>query len=223
MNNRLSFVFFIFSGIIFSQDSTLIKLTDTKYREDQFYFSLSHQFFTNRNNLPQNSISPVLSIGFLRDLPIDSKRQWAVAPGVGFSYKNLKTSAEISTANTRDFNNNLIYTTHRINHFLIELPLELRYRNSTPYTHKFFRTYLGFKASYLLINQNKLEGFDSLVLNNKKDFNAITFDAYLSLGFNTFNLYFGYGLNDIQSHETNFANNQLNFNRFKLGLIFYIL
>lgn len=222
MKFKLAFLCFIVSFVLFGQDSLLVEINDTNYREDQFYMSISHQFFTNRNNIEQNSFSPTFSLGYLRDFPIDSKRQIAIAPGFGINYRNLKTSALLSPFKLDEFDN-FVYSDQRINQFRIETPLEFRFRNSNPYNHAFFRVHFGVKASFLILHQSRLEGFDTLITNNKSDFNQVIYDTYISLGYNTFNVYFSYGLNPIFKNNQNFYGDQLNLNRFELGLIFYIL
>ena len=58
---------------------------DSLYREDQFYIGLS---YSNMQNAPsgfdQLKISPNVFFGFLRDMPINKSRTWAIGAGLGY-------------------------------------------------------------------------------------------------------------------------------------------
>ena len=150
----------------FSQEIKPIEM-DSLYREDQFYASLSYNLIQNRpDGFKQFSFSPGITFGILRDFPISKNRHWAIAPGIGYSYNNIKqfiNSEEIvgATENTSSENIRTIITNHSV-----DFPLEIRWRNSTPSSHSFWRIYTGFKTSY--------------VFNSKLKFSKIMFFSWIN-------------------------------------------
>jgi hypothetical protein len=199
----------------FSQEIKPIEI-DSLYREDQFYASLSYNLIQNRpDGFKQFSFSPGITFGFLRDFPISKNRHWAIAPGIGYSYNNIKqfiNSVEIvgATENNTSENIRTIISSHSI-----DFPLEIRWRNATPNSHSFWRIYTGFKTSYVF--NSKLE---STTENTKEsildEINRWQYSAYISVGFNTWNPYIYYGINPIFKEGSKMSN-------FNVGFIFYIL
>jgi hypothetical protein len=201
----------------FSQEIKPIEI-DSLYREDQFYASLSYNLIQNRpDGFKQFSFSPGISFGVLRDLPISKNRHWAIAPGIGYSYNNIKqfiNSEEIvgATENISSENIRTIITTHSV-----DFPLELRWRNSTPSSHSFWRIYTGLKTSYVFNSKLKLETTtESSKESISDEINRWQYGAYISVGFNTWNPYIYYGLNPIFKEGSKMSN-------FNVGFIFYIL
>jgi hypothetical protein len=201
----------------FSQEIKPIEI-DSLYREDQFYASLSYNLVQNRpDGFKQFSFSPGVTFGILRDIPISKNRHWAIAPGIGYSYNNIKqfiNSEEIvgATENISSENIRTIITTHSV-----DFPLELRWRNSTPSSHSFWRIYTGLKTSYVFNSKLKLETTtESSKESISDEINRWQYGAYISVGFNTWNPYIYYGLNPIFKEGSKMSN-------FNVGFIFYIL
>ena len=201
----------------FSQEIKPIEI-DSLYREDQFYASLSYNLIQNRpDGFKQFSFSPGISFGVLRDIPISKNRHWAIAPGIGYSYNNIKqfiNSEEIvgATENTSSENIRTTITSHSV-----DFPLELRWRNSTPNSHSFWRIYTGLKTSYVFNSKLKLESTtESSKESISDEINRWQYGAYISVGFNTWNPYIYYGLNPIFKEGSKMSN-------FNVGFIFYIL
>ena len=223
---RLSFLFILFSiSLGFSQESTLnTKELDSLYREDQFYVTANYCVLTNKSTgLTQNKISLGFNGGFLRDFPLNKNRNIAIAPGIGYSFKNYHNSlliaqdngvisyGEVLESNSKNY--------FRLQH--LEFPLEFRWRSSTPETHKFWRVYAGFKMSYLLTSRSYYSSVNQTYnIRNNPDFKKVTYSSYLSLGWNTWNINVNFGLTPLmESATTNL--NQIGF--IDMGLIFYIL
>ena len=201
----------------FSQEIKPIEM-DSLYREDQFYASLSYNLIQNRpDGFKQFSFSPGITFGILRDFPISKNRHWAIAPGIGYSYNNIKqfiNSEEIvgATENTTSENIRTIITTHSM-----DFPLEIRWRNSTQNSHSFWRIYTGLKTSYVFNSKLKLESTtESSKESISDEINRWQYGAYISVGFNTWNPYIYYGLNPIFKEGSKMSN-------FNVGFIFYIL
>lgn len=208
--------FFCFSQEIKTTDINLTE-KDSLYREDQFYASLSYNLVQNRpSGFKQFSFSPGIAFGFLRDMPISKNRHWAIAPGIGYSYNNIKqfiNSNELEGGNFVPSENiRTIITTHSL-----DIPLEIRWRNSTPISHSFWRIYTGFKASYVFNSKLKISSSDGSTTESiSDDINRWQYGAYISVGFNTWNPYIYYGLNPIFQGGSKMSN-------FNVGFQFYIL
>ena len=213
----LFFLFFVTIG--FSQSETK-PVVDSLFREDQFYVSISYNFLQNKpDNFSQYSFSTGLSAGFLRDFPISDNRHWAIAPGIGYSFNDLKQNIDFSSiSNSTDTE---IVKSRIILHY-VDFPLELRWRNATPDSHKFWRIYGGFMASYLINGKFKYEGSLGSGTENINDLlNKFQYATYLTFGFNTWNAYIHYGLNPFFDKDKTTTEN--NVTTLKIGLMFYIL
>ena len=213
----LFFLFFVTIG--FSQSETK-PVVDSLFREDQFYVSISYNFLQNKpDNFSQYSFSTGLSAGFLRDFPISDNRHWAIAPGIGYSFNDLKQNIDFSSISNGSETE--IVKSRILLHY-IDLPLEIRWRNATPDSHKFWRIYGGFMASYLLNGKFKYEGsFGSGTENINDLLNKFQYATYLTFGFNTWNAYIHYGLNPFFDKDKTTTEN--NVTTLKIGLMFYIL
>ena len=104
----------------------------------------------------------------------------------------------------------------------VDLPLEIRWRNATPDSHKFWRIHGGFMASYLINGKFKYEGDLGSGTENINDLlNKFQYATYLTFGFNTWNAYIHYGLNPFFDKDKTTTEN--NVTTLKIGLMFYIL
>lgn len=206
-------------------NDTLIKTNDLRYREDQFYLALTYNLFQNRTqDISQSAFSAGLSLGFLRDFPINKDRDIAIAVGAGYSYNDFRSNLHISEVGdeiTYQIAENFDKNQFTLHYF--EVPLEFRWRTSTPKNTRFWRIYTGVKFSYLFYDRSQIigENFSERVKNNP-DFNKAKYSVYLSVGHGGFNFYINYTLNPI------FKNAYLNgesieLTSLNLGIIFYFL
>ena len=225
----LFFFFCIFTA--FAQEITVpVKALDSLYREDQFYINFTYNKLQNFKGLSQTKFSPGISIGFLRDMPINKTRTIAVAAGLGYSItiynNNLQELRNTTNANSTfdySFLSNTNFDKNKFVHQYIELPIEIRWRTSTPDSHEFWRVYSGFKLSYLISDYHKyVNDGESTINNSNPDFNKLVYGCYLAAGFNTWNLYAYYGIKPIfKTGEIN--GDKINTTSFNVGLQFYIL
>lgn len=226
MKYLLTFTAVLFCSIIFAQDVTVTSVSDSLYREDQFYASLSYNLLQNRpSGYSQYSFSSGLSLGFIRDFPISKNRHWAIGTGLGYSYNNIKHNLIIDNTGTEtSYEVNSGYDKNKLVLHYVEVPLEIRWRNSTVNSHKFWRIYTGFKVSYLFGSKSvyKFNGVNDINRNNK-DLNKIQYGPYLSWGYNTINFYAYYGLNPLFKDTKVSNGDDLKLNNFNIGFIFYIL
>lgn len=202
---------------------------DAKYREDQFYATISYNLMQSKpSGFSLNSLSLGMTIGFLRDMPVNEARTHSIAVGLGYSYNNLKNNLIISkdTDGTirYEVDPDIDYTKNRqVLHYL-ELPIELRWRNSDAISHKFWRVYTGFKVSYLMKDRSQFESNgDRIRVTGNKDLNNLVYGAYVGAGWNTWNFYAYYGITPLYKDAKLNSGEDLKLNSLNLGLIFYIL
>ncbi len=209
---------------MFSQQEN-IKEVDSLYREDQMYVALSLNLVQNRpSSFSQHALSSGVAFGFLRDMPINEKRTWAIAPGLGYSYNNLKNNIKVdnSTAVT-SYTIDDSFDKNKLVLHQLELPIEIRWRNSTFDSHKFWRIYTGFKITYLFASKSEYKSpTESIIYRNNTDLSKIKYGAYLSVGNNTGNVYAYYALSPLFK-DVKIDNRDLNLSSFNIGLVFYIL
>ena len=209
-------------------DSTFFTKVDSLYREDQIYIGITYNLLTNApTSFRQNGFSAGISAGFLRDMPINKKRTFAVALGAGFSYANYRQNLVISDENqitAYQIVKNSDLSKGKIDQLFIDVPIEFRWRNSTPTSYKFWRIYTGFKFQYLVYDKSiyEGEGFNSNVKSNS-DFNKLQYGPYIAVGFNTWNFQAYYGVNSLLKNVSTTDGERVNMKTLNIGLMFYIL
>jgi len=223
-------LFLFFYSLTLAQELIPQSEDDLCYREDQFYIGVSYNVFAfTPSGMNPEGISAGFQFGFLRDFPINKRRNLAIAIGAGFSYdqfcQNLfineneqgTTSFEILASN-QDFLRN------RLSLSVVEAPIEFRWRSSTPSNYKFWRVYAGFRLGYTVWNQSSLKRFDETVkIQNITELEKLRMGASLSLGYNKFNLFAYYSINPFFNEDAVTNDGQkVNFHGIKMGLIFYI-
>lgn len=224
----LSFFKGFSQGNEFSIDTLHIKI-DSLYREDQFYAGINYNSLLNKPvGLSQDKISFGFSAGFLRDMPVNKSRTVAIASGVGFSFNNYIQNMAITGSSSNPIYgiipSNVNYNKNRIEQLRVEVPIEFRWRTSTPETYKFWRIYGGLKLSYLLLDKSVyINDQTKVIISNNKDFNDLLYGAYISAGYNTINLYAYYGLNSLFKSSAKINNETIQMNTLSIGVMFYIL
>lgn len=213
-----------------AQDTIAPANVDSLYREDQFYIGVTY-------NLPMGlpaggiirGLSGGIQFGFLRDMPINKRRNVAVAIGAGIALDQFGQNLFIGeTENDQTIfkilDGNVDYTRNRFNVAVIEAPIEFRWRTSTATVYNFWRVYTGFRVGYTYwykatfkqpgntVNQTKIPEFDPLRLS-----------ATVSLGYNTFNFFASYSINPFFKDAETVNGERVDFKTLKVGLLFYIL
>ena len=216
--------FFCFAQEIKPIDKSLTEI-DSLYREDQFYMGLSYNLMQNKPaDFTQNGFSAGINFGFMRDMPINKKRTWAIATGLGYSYNNLKQNIRIENNNS-NYNYSIDggFDKNKLVLHYLELPIEVRWRNSTPESHKFWRIYTGFKLNYLISSLSKFKSTtETITVRNNSSLNKLVFGPYLAIGYNSINIYTYYALTPI-AKDQKIGEQDLNLNSFNIGFQFYIL
>ena len=237
MKHLLSFILFLcVAQIITAQDTPITTVIDTtvadsKYREDQFYIAVTYDLLINKpTGLSQSGFSSGFHFGFIRDFPINKKRDLALGIGLGFSTNSYNQNLLILEENSGDFNysiidnNEVTFTKNKFSTYLLEVPFELRWRKSTPSEYRFWRIYTGIKLGYVIANSAKFNGsLGNTKYANIKEFNDFQYGLTFGAGYGTWNFHLYYGLNPIFDSNANIANKRIDLKTVKIGLIFYIL
>jgi len=204
-----------------NKEERTVLVDDPYYREDHFYIGISHSILQDKpQGFSQNSLSPNVVFGFLRDIPVNEQRNWAIAPGLGLSYQSVRSNFAHLSHESNDYQIVEDYNTNKLNTWYLDIPVEFRWRTSTMYSHKFWRIYVGVKYSYLIHSKSIYEGeLGNIDIKNNPDLNKSLFGMYVSGGFNTWNAYVYYGFSPIYK-ENNYSQRLRYLN---IGLMFYIL
>ena len=207
-----------------------IKVIDTEYREDQFYVSVTYNLLGNKpDGVSQNGFSSGFHFGFIRDMPLNDKRNIAIGVGLGFSTNSFNQTLFISkNAEAYDYTvlGDIAFSKNKFTTYLIELPIEFRWRTSSVKEFDFWRIYSGIKLGYVVHNSSKFRGSpNDISLTNIDDFNALQFGLTMSAGYSNVNFHFYYALNNIfdDTAKINSSGENVAMNAVKIGLIFYIL
>jgi hypothetical protein len=218
----------LFFGAFAQEKTEVIKPIDSLYREDQFYVNFTYNQLQNIKGLSQTKFSPGFCFGILRDMPINKSRTFAIATGLGYSLNIFDNNLQIingenSLPISYTFLTNTNFNKNQLTLHYLDVPIEIRWRTSTPSDHQFWRIYTGIKLSYLVSDSYKFENGDlNYSIQSNPDLNRLVYGTYLTIGWNTWNLYAYYGLNSIfKSGEIN--SQKINTSSFNIGLQFYIL
>jgi len=227
------FLSFFSITLLWSQETVIdtTKVIDENYREDQFYLAITYNLLADKpSNVSQTGFSSGFHLGFIRDFPLNEKRNFGLGLGLGASinsynhniFVSKNDSGEIEYINLSDAD--ISYTKNKFSTYLVEMPLEFRWRTSTAEEYKFWRIYTGFKVGYLLSSSTKFKGELGTVKNNNiKDFNDFQYGVTFSAGYNTWNFHLYYSLNPILSKDAQLTEQAIDMFAVKFGLIFYIL
>ncbi|SHG67447.1 porin family protein [Flagellimonas flava] len=206
-----------------------ISEVDSKYLEDQFYIGLGFNFLLDRpSDVVQRNLSYNLQMGFIKDIPLNSDRDFGLGLGLGYSvnsyYTNLVASNETNTI-TYEVRSTEDFTRSKLETHAIEFPLEVRWRTSTPADYKFWRIYAGGKIGYvfsgrsrLVTDENGAQGFSN------NDIQKLQYGLTLSFGYNTWNINAYYALNPLLEDSTSLNGTEpIDTRVLRIGVIFYIL
>lgn len=216
------FFFFFLLSVYFVSAQVKDSLS---YREDQLYVDLNLGIqFNDINGFKQNGFSRSIHIGALRDFPISDKGDKAVAIGLGYGFVRL-----VNNINVEQVQNGYRYSIPEVQRALrnvftyhqLQLPVELRWRTSTPQDYAFWRVYLGYRLSYQFGAQ--YNPFFGRKFSLENQLNELQHSIGIAMGFNTWNLRFDYSLTPLLKEEAMGAQNQLKVFPVQVGLIFYLL
>ncbi|WP_299524451.1 porin family protein [Winogradskyella sp.] len=230
-NVQLVFILFI-SCFCFSQNDDNSDTSELykNYREDQFYISVTYNLLGARpNGVNQNGFSTGFHFGFIRDMPINERRNVAIGIGLGLSSNSYNQNISILETNDEiTFNiideSEVNVSRNKFTTYLLEVPFEFRWRTSSATDYNFWRIYSGFKIGYLFYNSTKfISDSGDVKLSNIDEFNRLQYGLTLSAGYGTWNFHAYYGLNAIFDNSVRLNDQPIDMRFFKIGLMFYIL
>lgn len=224
MKKFIYFIFLCSSFCTWSQRDS-IPLGE-KYREDQLYVALSYnQLFDQPRGVGSSGFSYGLNVGIMKDIPFTGEGNWALGIGLGYAFDRFNHKMQVYSANgIDDFTTKNPLESNIMSLHAVELPFELRWRNSNAQKYKFWRIYPGFKLSYNFSNQFKSvsQGVSNSV-RNIDSFRNLQYGMTLSLGYDAFNLNIYYGLSSLFDSNANLENQSIETKIIRVGLIIYIL
>jgi hypothetical protein len=215
---------------IFSQEEIISKkIDDLKYREDQFYTGITYNFLENKpSGISQQGLSGGLHFGFIRDFPVNKRRNIALGIGLGFSTNSYNHNLFIKEQNNSVLyqeldNNTLSFSKNKLNTQVLEFPLQLRWRTSTTESYKFWRVYTGIKFGYIVNSIVKYKGeLGNFKQYNTPDLKRFQATADIAFGWNTWNFYIAYGLSELFTEDAQLNSKSIDVTEIKFGLMFYI-
>ena len=234
MLKRLNFLFSILLILLVGESIAQEVLTkpasDSLYREDQFYVGASFNVLSNvPDGVKRRGLSGGFQLGYLRDMPINERRNVAIAIGAGFAFDQYGQNLFIGESGSdmsiyRVLEDNAEFETNRFSTATIEAPFEIRWRNSTPESYKFWRVYAGMRVGYVYWYRAKFkQPGNNIDQTDIPEFDRVRFTGTLSFGWNTVSLFAHYSINPFFSDAQTVDGQALDFRTIKLGLMFYIL
>src|SRR5690554_1842027 len=229
---QIFFILFIgfFSFDVWSQETLQQTAADSIYREDQFYFGITYNILLNTPPaMTSRGLSGGIQGGFLRDMPINKRRNVAIAVGLGLAYdqygQNLFVGEDANGKTIfRMLDGRVDYTQNRFGMAMVEVPLELRWRTSTPSEYRFWRIYAGARIGYAYWYKTTFKQPSNNVNQTKiPEFNPIRLSATLSFGYNTFNFFASYAITPFFENAQTIEGEKIELRSLKVGLMFYIL
>ncbi|WP_318343940.1 porin family protein [Flagellimonas baculiformis] len=200
----------------------------SRYLEDQFYIGLGYNVLLGKpSGVAQRNLSYNLQAGFIKDIPLNPRRNFGVGLGVGYAvnsyYTNVVATEQANTV-LYDVMNESDFKRSKLETHAIEVPFELRWRTSTVEEYKFWRIYAGAKLGYVFSGRSRLVTEDGRDGFANKDIEQLQYGLILNFGYNTWNVHAYYGLNPLLKNGTNLQTGEsIDFKVLRIGIIFYIL
>jgi hypothetical protein len=205
-------------------------IADQKYREDQLYVAITFNLLVNKpEGVSQNGFSGGLHFGFIRDMPLNKRRNWAIGVGAGLSMNTYNENLFIGERDNQETIFEVIpptiaYNKNWLSTYQLEIPLQLRWRTSTASTFNFWRIYTGLQLGYVYAYKANFEQVGNKVIQTDiPELQRYKLGANFAFGYGTFNFYFYYSLTPFFKDAMAQSGQSIELNTFKLGLVFYIL
>jgi len=206
------------------------KDVDSLYREDQFYIGLGINILGDMpKGMRQSGLSGGFYFGYIRDMPINKRRNLSIGVGAGLAIDTY--SQNLFIGETEDgatifqvINSDIDYSTNRFSTQLIEIPVHLRWRTSSVGdASSFWRIYAGLNFGYMYYFRSTFEQENNKVQQTKLDeLNRLRWNLHFSFGKSKINFFFNYSLNPLFD-GVDVENAPVNVTVLKAGVIFYIL
>jgi len=205
------------------------EVEDFKYLEDQFYLGITYNFILNKpSGVNQGNFSYGLQGGFIKDIPLNSRRNLGIGIGLGYAYNNYYTNLFVNeTESGLEYivlDSDVSYKRNKLDTHVIEMPIEFRWRTSTPSDYKFWRVYAGMKLGYVVGSRSKFVSNEAKISFNNSDIRNFRYGVMLNFGYSTFNVHAYYALSNLfNDGVTTNEGESIEFRPLRIGIIFYIL
>jgi hypothetical protein len=203
---------------------------DSLYREDQFYIGVTYNLLSAvPDGVSIRGLSGGIQFGYLRDMPVNERRNVAIAVGAGMVFDRFGQTLFIGESGNEQsiftvIDDDIEYDTNRLSMSAVEVPLEFRWRTSSPKVYKFWRIHAGVRLGYVYWYKSTFRQPDNEVIQTAiPEFDRLRMGATFSFGYNTFNFYGYYGINPFFKDAVTTGGEAVDFKTIKIGLIFYIL
>ncbi|MCR9226501.1 MAG: PorT family protein [Flavobacteriaceae bacterium] len=207
-------------------DSIRPQPVDNTYLEDQFYIGVGYNLLLNGPDaLDQRNLSYNVQFGFIKDIPLNKRRNFGVGLGLGYavnSYYSNMGANEGANGISYEIIDDQSFNRSKLETHAIELPFEVRWRTSTAEEYKFWRIYAGAKLGYVFSGRSKLVADDDNISFSNDDIGAFQYGLMFNFGYNTWNIHAYYGLNPLLKNVS-VADESIDLRVLRVGLIFYIL
>lgn len=200
----------------------------SRYLEDQFYAGFGYNVLLGKpEGVVQRNLSYNLQFGFIKDIPLNQRRNFGIGLGVGYAvnsyYSNMVVSQNANTylyevMNTSDFKRSKLET------HAVEFPFELRWRTSTAEEYKFWRIYAGAKLGYVFSGRSRVVTDEGTIGFSNDDIEKLQYGLMVNFGYNTWNIHVYYALNPMLKDGTVLDTGEsIDIRALRIGVIFYIL
>lgn len=226
------FFFLMFLPLEAQVNERISAVNDSLYREDQVYIGFTYNLLSGSpENITGSQFSGGVHTGFIRDFPVNQRRNIALGIGLGWSFnsygQNLFIGKEPGTENTifrildRE---NIDYDKNRFSTQSVDVPLQFRWRTSTVDSYKFWRIYTGLRTSYVYyLRTNFVQPGNTIRQTDVPEFNRLRLGATFTFGYNTFNFHFYYSLNSFFNQDAVVNEENIDMRTFQIGLMFFLL
>lgn len=223
--------YFLFFCLVVQVNAQLYAEKDTtnsRYFEDQFYFGVTYNFVRNTvTDFKQRNLSYGIQAGFVKDIPLNDSGTRAIGVGAGLAVNSYYSNLGVREGDT-SFNYALDtaiegFRRSKLETYLLELPLEFRWRTSTAQEYKFWRVYGGVKAAYVIGARSKLVTDDFTDSFSNSQIRQFQYGLTMNVGYNTFNIHIYYSLTDLFDDNALVNEETIGFRPLRIGFVFYIL
>lgn len=212
------------------QDSIRHSSVDSLYREDQIYVGVTYNLLLDMpSGVSARGLSGGLQLGFVRDMPINNRRNVAIAIGGGLAYDYFGQNLFIGenpdgTSLFKVMGSDTDYDRNRFVMATVEAPIQFRWRTSTATEYRFWRVYTGVRIGYAFYYKSRFKAGNDIQIRSKiPEFDPLRLSATLSFGYNTFNFFASYSINPFFKDAHTVDGEKVDFRTLKVGLMFYIL
>lgn len=226
-------LFLLCSGqAVFSQNNVNeYTVVDSLYREDQVYIGVTFNLLSNKpEGISQNGLSGSLQLGFIRDMPFNKRRNKAIGVGLGVSIDTFNQDlfiGEESDGNTTIFSTiseDINTDKNRFTFYTLEMPIQYRWRTSTPTKYAFWRIHTGVQLGYVFrFKSTFIQEGNEVNQTDLPELNTLQYGLTFAFGYGAFNFQTYYGLNTLFNDDAIVNGENVNLQVIRLGLQFYFL